>query len=178
VAIRKNPARNIPKPKNAIAKIENQITPEGKKLSTLTLAALKELKSLWKNVPICNTNPKYLCYGISLMSFLMTIDEYREYLSSGLYINNAFSSNGKVTEEMRPQFKEYYDRSGDILLNLTHLASWSEKNKGPGKTTPQKLLQAIRTKVCEQSTGDNFKVGYHMVRYILATNHYSLPWIC
>ncbi len=92
---------------------------------------------------------------------------------------------------MRPQFRQFFDRSGDILLNLTHLASWSEKNKGPGKTTPGKrnpeqktetsplhLLQAIRSKVCEQSTGDNFKVGVYMVRYILATNHYSLPWIC
>jgi hypothetical protein len=118
------------------------------------------------------------------MSFLMTINEYRGYLSSGISITHAFASNGIITPEMRPQFRQFFDRSGDILLNLTHLASWSEYNKGPGKskektiTTPQQLLQAIRSKVCEQSTGDNFKVGYYMVRYILATNHYSLPWIC
>ncbi len=97
---RKNPPRNIPKtsePKNANAKKEKQITPEGKKLSTLTLAALQKIKRFWKNVPICNTYPKYLCYGISLMSFLMTIDEYRGYLSTGLHINYAFASNGIIT---------------------------------------------------------------------------------
>ncbi len=91
----------------------------------------------------------------------MTINEYREYLSSGLYINNAFSSNGKFTPEMETEFREYFDKSGDILLNLTKLASWSEYNKGPGKTTPQKLLQAIRSKVCEQSTGMHIYMGIY-----------------
>ncbi len=63
-----------------------------------------------------------------------------------------------ITPEMLPQFRQYFDRSGDILLNLTLLAKWSEYNKGPGKTTPGKrnpeqktetsplhLLQAIRS---------------------------------
>jgi hypothetical protein len=101
VAIRKNPSRNIPitpEPKNANVKKGKQITPTSKKLSTLTLVALKDLKPLWKNVPICNTNPKYLCYGISLMSFLMTIDEYRVYLSSGISPTNAFYSNRKKVQ--------------------------------------------------------------------------------
>ncbi len=124
------------------------------------------------------------------MSFLMTIDEYRRYLSSDISIPKAFASNGKIAPEMLPQFRQFFDRSGDILLKLTLLAKWSEYNKGPGKTTPGKknpeqktlttlhLLQDIRSKVCKLSTGNSFGEGYYMVRYILATNHYSLPWIC
>jgi hypothetical protein len=112
VVIKRNLPRNIPKtsePKNANANKEKKNTPTSKKLSTLTLVVLKKIKTLWKNVPISNTTStsKYLCYGISLMSFLMTIKEYRGYLTSGISTSNAFCSNGTFTEEMRPQFREY-----------------------------------------------------------------------
>jgi hypothetical protein len=66
------------------------------------------------------------------------------------------------------EFRAYRVKSEDILMNLTNDCPY----------TPLKIIQAIRSKLCEQFTGDNFKVGVYMVRYILATNHYSLPWIC
>ena len=89
---------------------------------------------------------------------------------------NAFVSDGNITPEMQNRFEEYRLKSQDIFMNLTYLAIWSKNNKGP--KSPHQLLQAIRKKVFEQYTGDNFKVGVYMVRYILATNHYSLPWSC
>ena len=110
------------------------------------------------------------------MSFLMSIKEYRDYLTSGIMPKNAFVLDGIITSEMQTRFSEYCVKSEDIFLNLTYLARWSEFNDGPN--TPHQVLQAIRSKVCDQSSGTNFDVGVYMVRYILATNHYSLPWNC